>query len=388
MKRALDVIFSLLIVAISGSSYIVSCGGGGGGGTLSVHTLNLIMKGVRIAAYFFAISLMSGGPAFGNEIFHSGSNCLGCHTSPPQLREVDPSSTCLACHSSADKYYNIKSPNGSSFTAGGDYYWLGKTFQWTGAFNNHASSTGASHGHNIIALGYGLYVDARLKAAPGGTYPSDSLGCNSCHNPHAVTGSSYRLLGGVGYQAGLSSGFSFEKPAPIAVAPANWTENDNNHVSYGSGFSEWCANCHALILGCTVTHVDHHPACSSAFLGPDISAHYNHYISSGNLSGLSSVAYRALVPFENGTTDAASLNTSSTSGPGGDANVMCLSCHRAHASAFSSIGRWDFQAIILTDSHPSGAGDGSTYSDKLNSYYGRMFEDFQRQLCNKCHLKD
>lgn len=346
------------------------------------------MTGVRIAAYFFAISLMSGGPAFGDVIFHSGSagNCLGCHTSPPQLLGPDPSSTCLACHSTAGKYYNVKSPNGSSFTSGGDFYWLGKTFQ---SFNNPMSSAGDSHGHNIIALSYGLSVDARLNTAPGGVYPSGSLGCNSCHDPHAVTGVSYRLLGGVGYQAGLSSGFSFLNPAPIAVAPANWSETDNNHVSYGSGFSEWCANCHSTFLSCGIgINITHHPACNAAFLGPHISANYNQYISSGNLSGSSSVAYRALVPFENGTINAASLNPSGTSGPGARANILCLTCHRAHASAFSSIGRWDFQATMFKYSHPNGAGDGSTYSDKLNSYYGRTFEDFQRQLCNKCHIRD
>ncbi len=345
------------------------------------------MRGVKIVAYFFAISLMSGGPALGDAIFHNGSNCMGCHTSPPQLQGPDPSSTCLRCHSIVGKYYNIYSSDGSSFTPAGDFYWLGKTFRWTVANNNIMLSIGASHGHNIIALSYGLSVDARLNIAPGGDYPSGSLGCNSCHDPHAVTGGSYRLLGGMGYQAGLSSGFSFLNPAPLAVAPPDWTETDNNHVSYGSGFSEWCANCHALILGCT-QRVTHHPACNAALLGQDISDNYNHYLSSGNLSGSRSVAYCALVPFENGTTNAATLNPSSTSGPGDNANVMCLSCHRAHASAFSSIGRWDFQAERFKDSHPNGGGDGSTSSDKLNSYYGRTLEDCQRQLCNKCHIRD
>jgi hypothetical protein len=347
------------------------------------------MAGLKIYACFLTLSLMSAEPGFGDVIFHNGStdSCQGCHTTPPLLTGSDPSSTCLRCHAVLGVPQNIKSSDGSSFTPGGDYYWLGKTFAWTDGFNVTTTSPGNSHGHSIIALDYGLSADPELKMAPGGSYPSDSLTCISCHDPHAATGSSYRLLGGAGYQAGMTSGFSFLNPAPLAVAPSNWTETDSNHVSYGRGFSEWCANCHGAFLSCVIgINAIHHPACSTAFLGWDIANNYNSYISSGNLTGSVSVAYRALVPFESGNN--MPLNPSSTAGPDANANVMCLSCHRAHASAFRSIARWDFQATEFKYSHPSGAGDGSTYSDKLNSYYGRTFQDFQRQLCSKCHIRD
>ena len=68
---------------------------------------------------------------------------------------------------------------------------------------------------------------------------------------------------------------------------------------------------------------------------------------------------------------------------------MCLTCHRAHASAFRSIGRWDLSASHLADSHPGSEAGGA---EARNSYYGRdiaaEFGPYQRSLCNKCHVQD
>jgi hypothetical protein len=325
--------------------------------------------------------------------FHEGTanECSGCHIinsdGSMSLKGSDPSSTCLPCHSRRDAY-SVKSSDGSSFRPAGDFYWLSKTYKWTDEFNSVMTSSGSSHGHNIIAFDYGLFADERLTRAPGGNYPSGSLGCSSCHDPHAIKSSSYRLLGGIGYDAGGYSGFSFKNTSPIAVAPDNWTETDSNHVSYGSGFSEWCVNCHPTFINCRTDHPTHHPACIVAYLGYDIANNYRSYVRSGNLAGSKHSAYFALVPFENGSQDIAALDPSSAEGPDADSNVMCLTCHRAHASAFESIGRWDFHVTFLKDSHPDGAGDGSTYFDKNFSYYGRTFDDVQRQLCNKCHVRD
>lgn len=303
------------------------------------------------------------------------------------LKGSDPSSTCLPCHSRRDAY-NVKSSDGSSFTPAGDFYWLSKKYKWRDEFNSVRTSSGSSHGHNIIAFDNGLFADDRLTVAPGGSYPSGSLGCNSCHDPHAIKSNSYRLLGGIGYEPGGNPGFSFKNNSPIAVAPANWPETDSNHVSYGSGFSEWCANCHPPFINCIIDHPTHHPSCIDAYLGQDIAKNYRSYVRSGNFTGSKSTAYLALVPFESGSQDIATLDPFSTAGPDEKSNVMCLTCHRAHASAFESIGRWDFYATFLIDSHPDGSNDGSTYFDKKFSYYGRTFDDNQRQLCNKCHVMD
>ena len=73
----------------------------------------------------------------------------------------------------------------------------------------------------------------------------------------------------------------------------------------------------------------------------------------GDITGTQANAYLALVPFELGTADIWSLDPSSTSGPDYGANVMCLTCHRAHASAFQDSCRWDYGTTFIADSHPS-----------------------------------
>jgi hypothetical protein len=123
---------------------------------------------------------------------------------------------------------------------------------------------------------------------------------------------------------------------------------------------------------------------------------YNRYVKSGDLTGIESSSFLSLVPFEVGTSDTGILKGIITATPAkgpvssdGSPQVMCLTCHRAHASAFPSIGRWDFGATFLADSHPN-AADGA--ADSHNSYYGRdivaQFGPYQRQLCNKCHARD
>ena len=80
-------------------------------------------------------------------------------------------------------------------------------------------------------------------------------------------------------------------------------------------------------------------------------------------------------------------------GPNGSANVMCLSCHRAHASAFPNAGAWFFEAELLIDSVPSEAIPGGATAEEIeNAYYARDMSEFydnaQRSFCNKCHVKD
>ncbi|HEX8960339.1 MAG TPA: cytochrome C [Geobacteraceae bacterium] len=309
-----------------------------------------------------------------------------------------------------------------------------KDYTWN--FGQEKSS-GDRHGHNIVALDYGFEPDRTLHFAPGGAYPSANLSCISCHDPHgnyrrlangsistagppiiasgsysnspdpSATGSvgTYRLLAGKGYQpAGIPGVPAFTADPPVAVSPPLYNRaetSSDTRVAYGRGMSEWCQNCHPQING-----LHQHPVGSDTFLSPEVTNNYNAYISSGNMSGRMDVAYTSLVPFELRTNDYSLLkrvaNSDNTvrSGPTGTASIMCLSCHRAHASGWDSIMRWNVKADFIvydgmypgTDTNvPAAYAQGRLSTETQKTFYDRpatYYAPYQRSLCNKCHGKD
>jgi len=394
---------------------------------------------VPAAAFFVAAAVLASSPALS---FHDGGvgACDSCHSmhrakdrdpdtgerSGNLLVSSDPSSVCLNCHAGpgGGESISVYSPDGSAMTPGGDFYWLTKTFTWNGG-----ASLGDSHGHNVIAVDFNLSEELRLSQSPGGSYQSGDLGCTSCHDPHgrsrggtrlgrppvSVSGSygetpatstgsgSYRLLGDAGYSGGGRAArqflFSYDSPVARQNTANRFGESDGSHVDYGTGMSEWCGNCHESILrdnhagGGDFTH----PSGSSEMLGSEMVSMYNTYISTGDLTasttgtgtGDIATAYLQFVPFERGTGDPQQLNPTSRRGPNTNSRIMCLTCHRAHSSAFRAIGRWDFDAPLLADSHPAPGDGGLAGNDVQHSYYGRNvpaeFGQDQGQFCEKCH---
>lgn len=385
-------------------------------------------------------------PASAGTVFHSGTtgNCDGCHGKPVRaddqqgaagvpsgmLKGSDPSSTCLLCHEapvagSREQHY-VATP-GSALgpgvpplqrTPGGDFGWLKKSYRWTdfeqiGPGSDQASP-GDRHGHNVVAADFNYYSDRTHTHAPGGEYPSAGLSCISCHDPHGTYATdaagtrsgAYRLLAGSGYQPKhVPSLPVFTENSPAAVAPADYNraESDSStRVAYGSGMSEWCRNCHRSVHG----SISGHPAGNAAKLGAVMAANYNAYVGSGNLNGSSAGSYTSLVPFEMGTDDYVVLGAAAAGGshgpdPGaGSPNVMCLTCHRAHASGWDSMTRWNTRALFIVqngrypgidDYEATASAQGRTSAETARAYYDRRpgsFAMYQRSLCNKCHVKD
>lgn len=390
------------------------------------------------------------------------------------LQGTDQSSTCLMCHASPThdptKPYQIANTGVDAttmnYSPGGDFGWL-----------TMAGGAADRSGHNVVALDFGLAADGTMHAAPGGSFSPPQTGtgafaCSSCHDPHGryrmqytnattwtwagpvasglldpitqpiyssgsygnlpkVDGAvgSYRLLAGVGYSpaSAIANPSPFVSNPPVAVAPPGYNKSEAGaklnkaaevRVAYGTGMSEWCANCHANI------HMDNytsgamgasglkHPAGQGAFLKPGQVSVYNTYVSSGVFNGTGD-QYTSLVPFENAgkvvvtghsgaTADLAKLqgaaqgaDTAGIFTAGTQSNVMCLTCHRAHASAFSSMIRWNADDTFITNSDPVNFVDTQTPARGnpalVAGYYGRTPADFgvyQRSMCNKCHGKD
>ncbi|WP_318248302.1 cytochrome C [Geomonas agri] len=325
---------------------------------------------------------------------------------------------------------------------GGDFGWLKKNYRWRNEAGEMETSSGDSHGHNIVAIDFGYSRDGRHAVSPGGQYPSASLSCTSCHDPHGnyrrnqdgsisssgvkivSSGSyknspapdatkavgTYRMLAGKGYlPKSALGGEPFRTDPPVAVSPENYNRSEagsDTRVAYGSGMSEWCQNCHS---GIHSSGGSQHVAGNNAKFSDQIVANYNSYVKSGDLNGSQATSYTSLVPYEMGTDDysvlkmTANSDGSVTSGPGGMGdrpNVSCLSCHRGHASGWDSMTRWNTEATMMVgngsyagiDSRASSVtAQGRTEAEARQAYYGRpasRFAIFQRSLCNKCHAKD
>jgi len=378
------------------------------------------------------------------------------------LKAQDQSGACLNCHQAADTVgsgYHISTagvtPLDSTIpvelSPGGDFAWLKKTM--TGSIRGTATTwEGDRHGHNIVATDFGFTADKTLTAAPGGTYPAANLACSSCHDPHGtyrrfadgteartglpifnsgsytnskapIAGVSavgvYRILAGSQYQPkSLAGSFAFANPAPSAVSPSTYNATTNvtaagvaDRVAYGSGMSEWCANCHTQMHTDTYTSGTKglvHPAGNGAKLTAPIAANYAAYVTSGVMTG-TGAGYSALAPFETGATktlgDIAALIAfqAAPTAPTTSSNVSCLSCHRSHASAFESMARYYLgnEFMTIADSANAASYDTSTTENKINTgysvaqqtaaYNGRpatVFGPWARNYCNKCHAKD
>jgi hypothetical protein len=362
------------------------------------------------------------------------------------LKGSDQSSTCLNCHSGAtlSSYHvyttgTLTGVGPANYTPGGDFAWLTKSY--AAASDLHSTAVpGERHGHNIIANDFSLLPDVTLTKAPGGSYSANNLMCISCHDPHPsaridsnnnivrrALGSAvppiyssgsygaaptateavgvYRLLGASGYvPKSYAGGPTFANDPPIAVAPKSYNKKETSadiRVAYGKGMSEWCANCHTSIHADNVSSNFIHPASNVALLkgAVDIAANYNAYVKSGDLTGNQATSYTSMVPYEEGSSDRAFLlgQTTKTTGPiTGTENVMCLTCHRAHASGFRSMTRWNNDTEFITEASiylVSTAAGTMNATEYLAAMYDRpptasMFATYQRSLCNKCHAKD
>ena len=400
--------------------------------------------------------------------FEGSANVTGMpqfQSGPFLLKAQDQSGACLNCHNSADvsgSGYHISTAGVTPYdstapvetTPGGDFAWLKKTM--TGSIRKTATTwDGDRHGHNIIATDFGYTQDKIQTVAPGGSYPAGNLACSSCHDPHGryrrfadgttastglpifasgsytssaapIAGVSaagvYRLLAGVGYQPkSLTGSYAFVNKSPVAVAPSTYNGNGNaggntiqgtwDRVAYGSGMSEWCANCHTAMLMNSYTSGMKglvHPAGNAAHLTATIAGNYSAYVSSGIMTG-TGAGYSALAPFETGATMTLADMTAliafqaAPTAPTTSNNVLCLSCHRAHATAFESMTRFytGNEFMTVADSANGGMYDTTTTENKINTgynttqqtlaYQGRsaaLFGPYARDYCNKCHAKD
>jgi predicted CXXCH cytochrome family protein len=393
--------------------------------------------------------------------FHSGgvAECAGCHqmhdakSASFLLVGTDDSSTCLSCHEHAGdtgpSSYHVStaaadlSPTAPPKQRGpaGDFAWLKRSYVDSSSGTNEP---GERHGHNIVAADNGYVADSVNTTAPGGGgVLASNLACTSCHDQHSSarrdssgnwtrtgapivgSGSSsntfpvgntrlgmYRLLraGGSGLSNDTSVGGATFQSIFVAMAPSTYNRTEaatQTRVAYGQNSGAWCATCHPNMHSGAGNY---HPV-DQAIDG--LASNYNAYVSSGIMTGTGNT-YSSLTPYNEATTSYATLlshaknDDSILSGPATSDQVTCMSCHRAHASGFNAMARWQIENEFLTKAD-SGSGaavycatdsvnvssgrcsQGRTTVEVTAAYYDRPASKlgaWQRQLCNKCHAKD
>ena len=334
-----------------------------------------------VVILMFALAAMVAGPV---AAFHDGGvgACNGCHvshavdgipvTSSYLLIGENSTDTCLRCHGTT---------NGNSWgmdvLAPGPLYGGGQfIFLLEDNINDEPGSSliisGNHAGHNVISPAMGTSTDMDNPTAPGGNYPSSYLTCTSCHDPHGK-GNHFRLLYGSDLPLSRSGGYEFNYTRPAIVADGisifGQPESDTHHTAYRSGVANWCQNCHSRVHRGTGAAFQHNTdrAMGSA------TREYNSYLGTGDDSGTGVNAYTVLVPYE----DLFSPGTGDTGPANNTSRLMCLSCHRAHASSAPYAGRWDFTILTWAD-------EGLSGSYPIPNPYP-LVGPAQGRLCEKCH---
>ena len=127
-----------------------------------------------------------------------------------------------------------------------------------------------------------------------------------------------------------------------------------------------------------------------------VPAAYNSYKKTGDYTNTVATSYDMMVPFERNQPTGDLLDPESTVGSDGTSTVACISCHRAHASAFNNAVRWDSEHEFMADSAILNEVTTTLMADGAVPYFrnGVSFDPateygaYQRSLCNKCHVKD
>ena len=337
---------------------------------------------MRLRVLTLAVGILAaGGDA---AAFHEKgvANCSGCHLAHGDAGKLvgpsadkglliaeSPSDVCLVCHArGSGQVLGVDPLVPPPETGPGSFVFLTEDNLNDAPGGALRPILGDAAGHNVVAPGHGLRADSRHALAPGGTFPSSKLGCTSCHDPHGNAG--FRMLYGAGPVMGGVATFS--RAAPDAEGPDVGTgpEGTRHHTAYRGGASDWCGNCHGRYHQAGGGSAFRHPVDRA--LSADVARRYNEYQGDANpAAGVEAQAYLPAVPFE----DRASTTTS-TSGPGPASRLMCLSCHRAHATSAPAAGRWDFKVALLAE---DGRASGSYPIP--NPYGGST----QGPLCSKCH---
>jgi hypothetical protein len=354
----------LLLIALCSMLYALSLEAGVTGNCSNCHTMHNSQNGQPMAWKF-----ESSSNSFPSEATPYGqllrSDCIGCHTATDSSTWKSSLGAPIVYNTTGVTYGD---PNFSSqFSDGkliglaaGNFYWL------TGA--SGATST-QSRGHSIAGIPYvddttNHSYDPRGSCGINCHGQLSDKGCDACHLPAHHKGNSssgwadanngyYRFLGPLPASAEHKWGVrGYEDP--------NWQKNASYtvHNEYSGeaattgyhSISTHCLGCHdsGSYPGCCASDVwASLMVYNATMVLPDNVGHvgskwagYRWCKPAGQTAPLSECDYHPMLPI-------ARSNITSYTSPsdnvtyGSNDTLMCLTCHRAHASPYDKMLRWD-----------------------------------------------
>jgi hypothetical protein len=255
------------------------------------------------------------------------------------LRRVSSAQICLACHDGQPGVPDV---------VGGDANGLGDD-RAAGLFADLNASN--YKGHNLSPSPGDLCTRCHF----GGNFTTAGVTCTDCHNPHGNGG--YRNL------QWASSPNNPSQPKIIAFANAtgiNKYRQDNIGYTAPNGDNTWrevtniCADCHHVFVSPSYTEstspFKKHPGTNSdagAYVPINrsgASSDPTNWVNGGN--GFSVPRVPFLV--QNATNYAQATAIAPTN------EVFCLTCHKAHGSAYSFGLRWPYDGTGAPGTAPAG----------------------------------
>lgn len=297
-----------------------------------------------------------------------GGVCSNCHTMHNSQNGTTPTggtanpnayltlNTCTGCHADTSR------PTANIFNSGTTG--AGGTLIASGTFSA-AIATSDSRKHNPVYIENGagattgITADATLTAtAPGGTMATNVLSCAGTNGCHGTS------TGIAGNHHNASAGYRFlyvdDSTAVLGKGPVDGSNNQTrelggatttSHNVYSSsttaGINKYCAKCHGSFHGTANT------GSGSPFTRHPTD---NTIGSNGTAGWIASYAQDA--DYHNTPVAFANITTISTSAAYdaatlANAQVACVSCHRAHGSNQPDLLRFDYAA------QSAGGGDVS-----------------------------
>jgi len=290
--------------------------------------------------------------ANGTRPFLLKDSCAGCHTN-------SSGSEVIVTMGEVTKVPIVNTASEPlTSLAGGNFYWV--------------REQGDRKGHNCLSIP-GISEDQTLTEAPGKPTSASGTscagchdrisGCESCHSPHHHADDSAPVVGEEGgwYRFLNSSYHGTNSTGVKGIEDDDWeyTVSSSDHNEYNgcnnpygnedNSMSNYCAGCHQQFHGINYTDTDgnvvydnqspwfRHP--THLALPDDPDKEYYYY---NNPGGSGPGSYNPLVPVARDPDELSTMTgPSSVVTPGKD-QVMCLSCHRAHASPYDHLLRWDY----------------------------------------------